>query len=30
MEKVNYLSEEELIDIGMQIGEAFVAENDGI
>lgn len=30
MEKVNYLSEEELIYIGRQIGEAFVAENDGI
>ncbi|MGN0512027.1 MAG: hypothetical protein ACI4GE_10915 [Lachnospiraceae bacterium] len=26
MEKVNYLSEEELIYIGRQIGEAFVAE----
>ena len=30
MEKVNFLSEEELIYIGRQIGEAFVAENDGI
>lgn len=30
MEKVDYLSEEELINIGRQIGEAFVAENDGI
>lgn len=28
MEKVDYLSEEELINIGRQIGEAFVAEHE--